>query len=274
MAYKTFVNGFPLNASELNTYLMSQAVATFANTTARDEAIGSPAEGQIVYIENTASFLWWTGADWESFGTLPTLTANRAIATDGSGLLSASSVTATELGYLSGVTSSIQTQIDSKTNDWKKVGSTSFTAATSVPVNNVFTSTYKIYKIYVELALNSSGANGQMRMRSSGTDNTTSNYNLQSFDSFSSTTASYSALGQTLWKIFDMEASGSSAEVTLFNPFETAKTYVQSHGLFKASQPEINLRSGAFNATTSFDGFTFIPSTGNITGTISVYGLA
>ena len=64
MAYKTFVNGFPLNASEINNNLMNQAIATFANATARDEAITSPAEGQVVYIENIASFKYWTGADW------------------------------------------------------------------------------------------------------------------------------------------------------------------------------------------------------------------
>jgi hypothetical protein len=43
---------------------MSQVVATFANATARDEAITSPAEGQIAYLENVAKFVWWTGADW------------------------------------------------------------------------------------------------------------------------------------------------------------------------------------------------------------------
>jgi hypothetical protein len=65
LAYKTFVNGFPLNASEINNNLMNQAIATFANATARDEAITSPAEGQVVYLENVAKFVWWTGADWE-----------------------------------------------------------------------------------------------------------------------------------------------------------------------------------------------------------------
>ena len=43
---------------------------------------------------------------------LATTTASRALVSDGSGLISASSVTATELGYVSGVTSAIQTQID------------------------------------------------------------------------------------------------------------------------------------------------------------------
>lgn len=46
---------------------------------------------------------------------LAPLTINRALVSDGSGVISPSSVTNTELGYVSGVTSAIQTQLDSKT---------------------------------------------------------------------------------------------------------------------------------------------------------------
>jgi hypothetical protein len=42
------------------------------------------------------------------------LTASRAVVSDGSGKVSASSVTSTELGYLSGVTSALQTQMNAK----------------------------------------------------------------------------------------------------------------------------------------------------------------
>lgn len=45
---------------------------------------------------------------------LAAVTANRALQSDGSGFVSASSVTNTELGYVSGVTSSIQSQLDGK----------------------------------------------------------------------------------------------------------------------------------------------------------------
>ena len=45
---------------------------------------------------------------------LAALTASRLAVTDGSGFLAVSSVTATEAGYLSGVTSAIQTQLDAK----------------------------------------------------------------------------------------------------------------------------------------------------------------
>ena len=43
------------------------------------------------------------------------LTALRALVSDGSGKVAVSSVTSTELGYVSGVTSAVQTQVDSKT---------------------------------------------------------------------------------------------------------------------------------------------------------------
>jgi hypothetical protein len=42
------------------------------------------------------------------------LTSSRAVASDASGKLAASSVTSTELGYLSGVTSALQTQLNAK----------------------------------------------------------------------------------------------------------------------------------------------------------------
>jgi hypothetical protein len=45
---------------------------------------------------------------------LAALTASRAVITSGAGVLSASSVTSTELGYVSGVTSALQTQLNAK----------------------------------------------------------------------------------------------------------------------------------------------------------------
>jgi len=42
------------------------------------------------------------------------LTASRALVSDGSGKVAVSDVTSTELGYLDGVTSAIQTQVDAK----------------------------------------------------------------------------------------------------------------------------------------------------------------
>ena len=51
-------------------------------------------------------------------------TASRVVVTDASGNIDTASVTSTELGYLSGVTSSIQTQLNSKHDDTNHVALT------------------------------------------------------------------------------------------------------------------------------------------------------
>lgn len=66
------------------------------------------------------------------------LTASRALVTGSDQKLAASNVTATQLGYLSGVTSSIQTQINTlNTNLGNKITKNSFTATTGKPTANL-----------------------------------------------------------------------------------------------------------------------------------------
>lgn len=64
MAYKVFANGYNLNASEVNTYLMNQSVMVFASTTARDAALTSPTEGMLVWLEDSNKFVYYTGSAW------------------------------------------------------------------------------------------------------------------------------------------------------------------------------------------------------------------
>ena len=72
--------------------------------------------------------------------TSSNLTASRALASDGSGKVAASSVTATELGYVSGVTSAIQTQLDAKqptiTGSATTIDTESLTASRAVISNS------------------------------------------------------------------------------------------------------------------------------------------
>jgi len=56
-----------------------------------------------------------------AFSKMADLTASRALVSDGSGDVSVSAVTSTEVGYLDGVSSAIQTQIDSKTSTGKAI---------------------------------------------------------------------------------------------------------------------------------------------------------
>ena len=52
-----------------------------------------------------------------AFSKMANLTTARALVSDGSGDVSVSAVTSTEVGYLDGVTSAIQTQMDTKASN-------------------------------------------------------------------------------------------------------------------------------------------------------------
>jgi hypothetical protein len=73
MAYKVFANGFALNASELNTYLMNQSVMVFADSTARAAAL-TVTEGMVTYLEDTNAVEVYNGTAWVPIGQDTVLT--------------------------------------------------------------------------------------------------------------------------------------------------------------------------------------------------------
>lgn len=65
------------------------------------------------------------------------LTANRALASDANGKVTQSGTTATELGYVSGVTSAIQTQLNNKVPTSRKVNNKALSADISLGASDV-----------------------------------------------------------------------------------------------------------------------------------------
>jgi len=66
--YRTFGAGEVLTASNVQTYLMDQAIPVFASSTARDAAITSPAEGQHCFLKDTDALQYYTGSAWIAAG--------------------------------------------------------------------------------------------------------------------------------------------------------------------------------------------------------------
>jgi len=65
MAYKVFSNGSVLNASDLNDYLMNQAVIVFSNSSTRASALTAPTEGMLTFLEDTNTFQFYNGTAWQ-----------------------------------------------------------------------------------------------------------------------------------------------------------------------------------------------------------------
>lgn len=272
MAYKTFVNGYPLNASEINENLMNQAIAVFVDATARDAAITSPVDGQYAHLTGSDTLTRYNGSAWETFGGAPTLTANRAVATNGSGALTASTVTATELGYLSGVTSSIQTQINAA-GGLQLITAQSFSASTAVQVNNVFSSTYENYKVII--SWRASGNNTmRLRMRTSGTDFTSNKYFTIGYSYTGTINEGDATSGILGWS--DVTGTGG-AEINFFQPFvsgnDTAYTIAQTGPRSGSFVYGPLMAGGGVRENRSDTGFTIYPDSGNITGTVRVFGV-
>ena len=66
--YRTFSAGEVLTAANVQTYLMDQAIPVFADATARDAAITSPAEGQFAFLKDTDALQYYTGSAWVAAG--------------------------------------------------------------------------------------------------------------------------------------------------------------------------------------------------------------
>lgn len=66
MPFKEFAVGEKLTASDVNTYLMDQSIATFSSAGARNSAITAPVEGQIAYITSSDSFTLYNGSGWQN----------------------------------------------------------------------------------------------------------------------------------------------------------------------------------------------------------------
>ena len=150
------------------------------------------------------------------------------------------------------------------------LNTTSFSAVASQSINDVFSATYKNYKIVIDLVASTSIA-FRSRLRVSAADNSTaSSYTSQEVRGSSTTAAAF----QTVNNFFQFgyaNTNPSVIELSLINPFETSNTSFASFGGRNDRAASV---SGFHNQSVSYTGITLIPESGTITGTARIYGLA
>jgi len=163
----------------------------------------------------------------------------------------------------------ISTTVDSKTG-LVLINTTSFTSVGSQSLNNVFTSSFKNYRIFIN-AKHASDADITIRLRASGTDLTSNNYLEGRY--YIGSTASLAAgssnnTTSTSWSTTSLGTWAGQIVMDIANPQATEVTTAQTQG---AGRFFITLGQSLNNITTSYDGFTIV-SNGTMTGSVSVYG--
>jgi hypothetical protein len=167
------------------------------------------------------------------------------------------------------VDTAMNTALGTKKAGMVLLNTTSFSAVSSQSINDVFSTTYNNYKL-IFVGVCSTAAGLRFRGRVSGADNSTSNYFNQVVKGNNTTVEASRESSQTSSDIGEMGTNTSSISLDIFSPFLTAKTQIS--GLNEVGLNVIVMRSGGFNDTTSFTGFTVFPASGTITGTITIYG--
>ena len=159
------------------------------------------------------------------------------------------------------------------------INTTTFSAASSVSLpTDTFTSTYENYQLQIFLTNSTAATIGQMRFRTAGVDNTTSNYFSSTLGLGSGGVASNTnAFGATSFSLnrFGGTALGAQLSLNISNLKTSSYTSYSGtgQGVDSASANYVtSVIGGAFNAGTSFDSLTIFPTAGTITGTIRVYG--
>lgn len=153
-------------------------------------------------------------------------------------------------------------------------GVVSFNSVSSVILNNVFTSTYKNYRVIVTHAV-TGDSDFAFRACASGSSATTGYYQAGIGTFSESATASYRS-GANIGAFIPGYSNGAdncSTIVDVFRPKETMATSFigLSHGAVPGSFRTWQV-SGTLNNSISYDGISLSTSVGLMTGTMQVFG--
>ena len=305
LGFKTFTTGEVLTAADTNGYLM-QGINVFASTAARDAAITSPQEGQFAFTKDTNGLWYYDGAAWVASGatgdiegvtagigisgggTSGTVTVTNSMATaiDAKGDLVPGTGADTFSRLAVGANNTVLTADSAQATGMKWatpaaaasgltfISGATFTsvAAVSAP-NSSFTSTYTNYRVIFTLTSAPTDI-FYMRLRASGSDNTTSQYYTgQNRINYSGTRSDYGGSGASSINLGT--TSGSPPEWTQFildfmNPQVALMTTINIFGSTGSIVSTTGV--GAFNATTAFDSFSLLINSSTISGNYRIYG--
>jgi hypothetical protein len=152
-------------------------------------------------------------------------------------------------------------------------GSVTFSATTSLSLNGVFTSDYDNYMVTIR-ATGTNDTYVRCRLRASGVDESSaSNYYVDQYLYALSTTVAASRTttnGAQSFYFSNAQRSGNTAY--FFAPFLAQPTAVREVGAVGWQNATLQEFAWTHSLSNSYDGFTFYPNAGSLSGLLTVFG--
>jgi hypothetical protein len=140
--------------------------------------------------------------------------------------------------------------------------------------NNTFSSTYRNYKIMIEITSATAQEVVLLRMTNSGTPVTSASYDMNQVYLDPSNGATWfndsSAANATNIRMAAYTTAGGIIDFNVYNPFETKFTQITGYNF--SSTGGFYVSGGRVETSTSYDGLQFYTGAGTMTGNYQVYG--
>lgn len=153
-------------------------------------------------------------------------------------------------------------------------GSVSFSTCETLSLNEIFSDSYDRYMIVCEYVGSTTKTDLLLRLRASGTNATGNNYSFETLNGTGSTLSASRSTSQTSGRLSNASNNLRSAFVLhLYNPYLSSPTVYTTETVAGHATERILDNTGGHSLSTSYDGITIFPASGNFSGQITVYGM-
>jgi hypothetical protein len=168
------------------------------------------------------------------------------------------------------IDTSMNTALGTKKSGMVLLQSLTFSAVASQQITSIFSATYDNYFILVYGGTGSANVGVGLTLGATSTGY----YNKLIYGSYGDNTVlgSGNSNGSNFVSAAVTGTSGISGQITLLNPFLTKETMFFANNAQGNTSGSFVTNGGFLNNTTSYTAFTLTPTSGTMTGSVSVYG--
>ena len=286
MAITTFTSGQILTAAQMNAVQANDYNQTVSTKTASYTLVAADKGTRVVMNSTSATTITVNTSLFSAGDTLVLQNINTGVCTVTAGTATVSSAGSLAIpqngsGVLyftsAGVSIYYPSAVIATTPGLVCVkAETAFTTAASVTADSIFTSSYRNYRLMLKMN-GSANTSSALVLRVGGVSATGANYQIQGLLVSGTTVNGYRDINQTDFRLqIPNAAFYATVILDFFGPAIAEPTILISNQFKNDGSDTTPYSYPAINAThtlsTAYDGFSFAPVSGTVTGTYTVYG--